>query len=147
MSCKYNNCKHCGYKSECEIYKENAELKKDNEGYEKDNARLVQQYNDLQKENAELKTDYEVLSCSVGDFGELQDKLEEEQRKNNGLSDNLTKTKEMLKGWLDDYYNPKPFYQQRAELVEQSEQFLKGAEMTEEQKSALKYYDEIFIKE
>lgn len=28
MSCKYNNCKHCGYKSECEIYKENAELKK-----------------------------------------------------------------------------------------------------------------------
>ena len=27
MSCKYNNCKHCGYKSECEIYKENAELK------------------------------------------------------------------------------------------------------------------------
>lgn len=26
MSCKYNNCKHCGYKSECEIFKENAEL-------------------------------------------------------------------------------------------------------------------------
>ena len=30
MSCKYNNCKHCGYKSECEIYKENAELKERN---------------------------------------------------------------------------------------------------------------------
>ena len=27
MSCKYNNCKHCGYKSECEIFKENAEAK------------------------------------------------------------------------------------------------------------------------
>lgn len=27
MSCKYNNCKHCGYKLECEIFKENAELK------------------------------------------------------------------------------------------------------------------------
>ena len=27
MSCKYNNCKICGYKSECKIYKENAELK------------------------------------------------------------------------------------------------------------------------
>lgn len=27
MSCKYNNCKHCGYKPECEIIKENAELK------------------------------------------------------------------------------------------------------------------------
>ena len=26
MSCKYNNCNHCGFKSECEIYKENAEL-------------------------------------------------------------------------------------------------------------------------
>lgn len=30
MSCKYNNCKICGYKSECEIYKENAELKEIN---------------------------------------------------------------------------------------------------------------------
>lgn len=28
MNCKYNNCKHCGYKSECEIFKENAELRK-----------------------------------------------------------------------------------------------------------------------
>ena len=51
----------------------------------------------LEKENAQLKTDYEVLSCSVGDFGELQDKLEEEQRKNNGLSDNLTKAKEHIR--------------------------------------------------
>ena len=54
----------------------------------------------LQKENAGLKTDYKVLSCSVGDFGELQDKLEEEQRKNNGLSDNLTKAKELLKKYV-----------------------------------------------
>ena len=51
----------------------------------------------LEKENAKLKTDYEVLSCSVGDFEELQNKLEEEQRKNNGLSDNLTKAKELLR--------------------------------------------------
>ena len=29
MSCKYNNCKHCGYKSECEIYKENADLREE----------------------------------------------------------------------------------------------------------------------
>lgn len=29
MNCKYNNCKICGYKSECEIYKENAELKEE----------------------------------------------------------------------------------------------------------------------
>ena len=55
------------------------------------------QIEELKRENAELKTDYEVLSCSVGDFGKLQDKLEEEQRKNNGLSDNLTKAIELLK--------------------------------------------------
>ncbi len=52
---------------------------------------------ELEKENVRLKTDYKVLSCSVGDFGELQDKLEEEQRKNNGLSDNLTKATDLLK--------------------------------------------------
>ena len=54
----------------------------------------------LKSENAELKTDYEVLSCSVGDFGELQDKLEEEQRKNNGLSDNLTKAKGIIQSFV-----------------------------------------------
>ena len=59
---------------------------------------------ELEKENAELKTDYKVLSCSVGDFGELQDKLEEEQRKNIGLSDNLTKAKELLGQWLTTSY-------------------------------------------
>jgi hypothetical protein len=35
MSCKYNNCKICGYKSECEIYKENAELKEKLGNYQK----------------------------------------------------------------------------------------------------------------
>ena len=54
----------------------------------------------LEKENAELRTDYKVLSCSVGDFGELQDKLEEEQRKNNGLSDNLTEAKELIQNLI-----------------------------------------------
>ena len=56
-----------------------------------------EQIAELEKENAELKTDYKVLICSVGDFGELQEKLEEEQRKNNGLSDNLTKATDLLK--------------------------------------------------
>jgi len=50
----------------------------------------------LEKRIAKLKADYEVLSCSVGDFGELQDKFEEEQRKNNVLSDNLAKAKEIM---------------------------------------------------
>ena len=56
---------------------------------------------DFEKENAKLKTDYEVLSCSVGDFGKLQDELEEEQRKNNGLSDNLTKAKEIISKFVE----------------------------------------------
>ena len=80
------------------------EVAKDNDYYQHENITLEQlceqkdkQIAELEKENEKLKTDYEVLSCSVGDFGELQDKLEEEQRKNNGLSDNLTKAVELLK--------------------------------------------------
>lgn len=73
---------------------------------------------ELEKKNVELETDYEVLSCSVGDFGELQDKLEEEQRKNNGLSDNLTKAKELLKRCYENYIYLEPL---RSEI----EQFLK----------------------
>lgn len=57
---------------------------------------LVAYVEKLEKENAELKADYGVLSCSVGDFDKLQDKLEEEQRRNNGLSDSLTKAKEII---------------------------------------------------
>ena len=48
---------------------------------------------ELQKQNKQLETDYKVLSCSVGDFGELQENLEEEQRKNNGLADQIEKMK------------------------------------------------------
>ena len=68
--------------------------------YEEEYQLYLDATKELQKENAELKTDYEVLSCSVGDFDELQNKLEEEQRKNNGLSDNLTKAKEIIKTFL-----------------------------------------------
>ena len=75
---------------------------------------------ELSKENARLKTDYEVLSCSVGDFDELQDRLEEEQRKNNGLSDNLTKAKEIIREIMK-YEIPTLDY-------EKAEQFLKEIE-------------------
>ena len=78
----------------------------------------------LEKRIAKLKADYEVLSCSVGDFGELQDKLEEEQRKNNGLSDNLTKAKEIIKKfllWENDWHDKT---ESKYELLKQAEQFL-----------------------
>lgn len=58
---------------------------------------LEQTNNRLQGENKQLRADYKVLSCSVGDFDELQNRLEEEQRKNNGLSDDLAKAKEYIK--------------------------------------------------
>ena len=100
------------------------ELEKENAEHEKEKLGLVQEkynleykienlenkiehhqevINTLQKENAKLKVDYEVLSCSVDDFDELQDKLEEEQRKNNGLSDQLAQAKEILKEVIQFY--------------------------------------------
>ena len=69
-------------------------------------AQKIEFIKELQKENTKLKTDYEVLSCSVGNFDELQNKLEEEQRENNALSDNLTKAKELLAKWVE-LYKPK----------------------------------------
>jgi len=84
---------------------------------------------DLEKENAKLKTEYKVLSCSVGDFGELQDKLEEEQRKNNGLSDNLTKAKEIIKGLLDTQRRLDPYRDIFKDRILKAEQFLKDSEV------------------
>jgi DNA repair exonuclease SbcCD ATPase subunit len=75
-----------------------------------------------EKKNKELKTDYEVLSCSVGDFGELQDRLEEEQRKNNGLSDNLTKAKEIIKDLL--FFLNKFYSEDCPVSMDEAEQFL-----------------------
>lgn len=99
---------------------------------------------DLEKENTKIKTDYEVLSCSVGDFGELQDKLEEEQRKNNELSDNLAKAKEILK-MIVNYY---PCYNKT--IAEQAEQFLKSEDIILEDAQAGNSpfdADEVFNKE
>ena len=90
------------------------------------------EFDNLQKENAKLKADYGVLSCSVGDFGELQDKLEEEQRKNNGLSDNLTKAKEIIKKLLEEE-NDNMYWEMNGsdkssyyKVRKQAEQFIRG---------------------
>lgn len=79
----------------------------------------------------EIRTDYEVLSCSVGDFGELQDKFEEEQRKNNALSDNLDKAKEIIKKLKALYFSPvvtKDDVKQQDEILNEAEKFLSEAE-------------------
>lgn len=57
----------------------------------------------LEKQVKNLKTDYEVLSCSVGDFNELQDRFEEEQRKNNKLFEQLTEAIELLQSVVHQY--------------------------------------------
>ena len=97
----------------------------------KTNCKLHKSYEQLEQENAKLKTDYEVLSCSVGDFGELQDKLEEEQRKNNGLSDNLTKAKNHIKQLLDclkqDTNDPQTNYYV-CQYMDKAKQFIKEIE-------------------
>jgi hypothetical protein len=97
--------------------KRNAELTTNNKT-------LIKENGILRKENAKLKTDYEVLSCSVDDFGELQDKLEEEQRKNNELSDNLTKVKELLKWFVWYFREGSPNLVSYKHTVEEAEQFL-----------------------
>lgn len=74
--------------------KQIAELKADNDARKFAMAMSENVEKQLREENEKLKTDYEVLSCSVGDFGELQDRLEEEQRKNNGLEEELKKWKD-----------------------------------------------------
>ena len=100
---------------------------------EKENERLTVSYETLKlhdeeeigmlkSENAELKTDYEVLSCSVGDFDELQNKLEEEQRKNNGLSDNLTKAKFLLKQLVDAF--PKSYSDVVKDTLDEAKKFV-----------------------
>lgn len=78
----------------------------------------------LKKENAKLKADYKVLSCSVDDFGKLQDRLEEEQRKNNGLEEQLNEAKEIIKGLLENCfgYNSKTV---NYVIKAQAEKFLK----------------------
>jgi len=87
---------------------------------------------ELEKENAELKTDYKVLSCSVDNFGKLQDELEEEQRKNNGLSDNLAKAKEHIENLL--YYVKqctceRSNYAEIEKDITEAEQFIKDSEV------------------
>ena len=57
----------------------------------------IDETKELQKENENLKIDNKILQTAVGDFSDLQDKYDEEQRKNNGLEEQLTKAKETIK--------------------------------------------------
>ena len=84
---------------------------------------------ELEKENANLKIDNDIIKTAIGDFDELQDKYEEEQRENNGLSDQLTKAKEIMKKLLHSLKNEGCEYTFALEnnhpAIQQAEQFLK----------------------
>lgn len=67
MSCKYNNCKHCGYKPECEIYKENAELKADNDARKFAMAMREKVEKQLREENEKLTAAKDLLKRWVDD--------------------------------------------------------------------------------
>jgi hypothetical protein len=102
----------------CEKYKsykdENAELKKACDETQELLDKQIEATYKLDKENAELK--------------EMYHEIDED---NNKLRENiplLAEAKELFKGWLEDFYSPKTFCQQRAKLVEQSERFLSEVE-------------------
>ncbi len=95
---------------------------------------------ELEKENAELKKE---LKEWKDEWQEQVQKATDEGYERTLQTVQLTKAKELLKGWLGDFYSPKAFYQQRAELVEQSEQFLKENSTYERiQKAKYNYIDQ-----
>ena len=63
MSCKYNNCKHCGYKSECEIYKENAELRVNLKWEQDTKSELAELLGKANDEISELEQQIEKMKC------------------------------------------------------------------------------------
>ena len=73
MSCKYNNCKHCGYKSECEIYKENAELKAYNEKLLNGDIENHNKIVELQAQIEKMKAD--MIECFGSEYNILVAKL------------------------------------------------------------------------
>ena len=117
MSCKYNNCKHCGYKSECEIYKENAELRAENEELKKG----------LGCETCQIHLEYMSLNNRIDDL-ERENKELKAGRDINVFTKQLTKAKELIKKLLgclrQDTNDPETNYYVCKYMTE-AEQFLK----------------------
>lgn len=111
MSCKYNNCKHCGYKSECEIFKENAELKKE-ANYKIDTLCL---------ENAELQDKLKNLA-SVAEVRLAN--WQKYEKENVELKERADKAKEIIKTFLGfaEVFGYSPSMDK---FITEAEQFLK----------------------
>jgi 2-iminoacetate synthase ThiH len=122
MSCKYNNCKHCGYKSECEIYKENAELKEE----------LKTAYRKGMRHIAKALKDYDRTDGAWTDYFEhtVDKVLQREQlefEEYGTLAEQLTKAKKLLKQWVE-LYKPKLEGYSITPIQEQTERFLSEVE-------------------
>ena len=115
MSCKYNNCKICGYKTGCEIYKENTELKKSCEETQELLDKQIEATYKLDKENAELKEELKDANEKVVHLACNQNK---------DLKYKLTKAKELLRYYFDCFKNDNKYTLSDFEVVEDTEQFL-----------------------
>ena len=112
MTCKYNNCKHCGYKSECEIYKENAELRVNLKWEQDTKSELAELLGKANDENAELKTKKipqlerkiaSIRGCHSVDAKKLNARIEQVERlkkENVEVREELTKAKEIIRNLL-----------------------------------------------
>lgn len=134
MSCKYNNCKLCGYKPECEICKENAELKDKLKNlskvaevrlanwqkYEKENAELKRQLEAEQKLNEQIKVRFVKCSSCTEEMKDkclmFEENLCEGERcdelidlvsliNESEVNHKLSKAKELLAFWVNDFYD------------------------------------------
>lgn len=153
MSCKYNNCKHCGYKSECEIYKENANLEEkisvllsckncpENKGgyicqkeYEdKCLSQKIQFIKELQAENEELIKGLGCETCQIHlEYMSLNNRITDLEKENtelkagrdiNVFTKQLTKAKDIIRNLLRVTYGEGWNYS--LDVKVQAEQFLK----------------------
>lgn len=127
MSCKYNNCKICGYKTECEIYKEITELTKACDETQELLDKQIEATYKLDKENAELKEKLKPENCL---------KLLAKEGYIKFTSEQLTKAKEIIKKFSEfvnneieyDSEHPQEHTDLWNKLCTEAEQFLSEVE-------------------
>ena len=145
MSCKYNNCKHCGYKSECEIYKENTELEEkisillsckncsENKGgllcqkeYEgKCLLQKTQYIKELQEENEELKKGLGCETCQIHlEYMSLNNRIADLEKENAELKEEIKKSSTNIgEVYVEQPYKGSPL--EKKKQLEQAKELLK----------------------
>ena len=106
MNCRYNKCKYCGFKSECEIYKENAELKETLRTYngcgDWDNdfhtCRVYLQHEELQMYIHQLTTAKEIMQKLIANAPDTYSgtNIELQQKKMFAFQNAINKAEQFL---------------------------------------------------